>query len=596
MPETSRKARPTPSASGVLAKTPLPHLLIYANERRLRGSFVFTDEQGEAATVVVEDGLIRKIQTRAPVAYLGRVLYELGAINEEALNDSLAELAEGGRLHGQILLAKGAITEADLEEALRDQTQRKLRHLFTLPRETTFEFLAEVDLLEAVRSDTPTVDPYPAVWRGIREFPSWEHVQNVLLRVSRSRCRLAQTATLERFELLEDELAAAQCFGLRPMTMKELLATELLGPRLAGLLVYLLVITRQVELEKLSDAEQAAASVEGHTTQPPRESSVEKVAHAAVEGSPQPVARESTRESTRVPEQAPRDGDDLYGAAVRRPSVSTPVAAIRLSQMRAAVAASGHTTTPPSALPSPPPPPSPPTSLTPPSSPPPRDAVSAVERGPASGSAMIPISTSRPPPPGGSGSYPRQISFNLRSAYDSTRRLPTASSFNEAISDLPPLSPAETALADFKRAEACFARKNYDRAEVLCRAAYDADPTNAEFVALLGALEAQKTDDRTPGPLERALTLLDQAVQLNDGCERAFFYRAQVLQKIGRVAEAVDDYRVAARLNPYNVDALREIRLFEMRSRRAPASSEEPKPPPSAGEKPGLLERFFRRI
>ena len=53
------------------------------------------------------------MQTSEAVAYLGRVLLELGYIGEDELNSSLADLARekkmGPMLHGQLLVASGAL-------------------------------------------------------------------------------------------------------------------------------------------------------------------------------------------------------------------------------------------------------------------------------------------------------------------------------------------------------------------------------------------------------------------------------------------------------------------------------------------------------
>ena len=56
------------------------------------------------ATVIFRNGAIASVWTSAPVAHLGGVLYELGAIDDTTLNETLGEVARDKRLHGEILL------------------------------------------------------------------------------------------------------------------------------------------------------------------------------------------------------------------------------------------------------------------------------------------------------------------------------------------------------------------------------------------------------------------------------------------------------------------------------------------------------------
>src|SRR5262249_40357026 len=125
---------------GTLAKTPFPHLLVYTLERRLTGSIELRNGDTSAALILVNDGMPCKVRLAEPVAYLGVVLHELGLITDQQLNDSLARMAAERRLHGQILLEAGAVTQDSLVEGLRSQVVKKLEHLFSLPPETVFTY------------------------------------------------------------------------------------------------------------------------------------------------------------------------------------------------------------------------------------------------------------------------------------------------------------------------------------------------------------------------------------------------------------------------------------------------------------------------
>jgi tetratricopeptide (TPR) repeat protein len=74
--------------------------------------------------------------------------------------------------------------------------------------------------------------------------------------------------------------------------------------------------------------------------------------------------------------------------------------------------------------------------------------------------------------------------------------------------------------------------------------------------------------------------------------ERALFYRGVLLKRSGLADKALRDFRLAATLNPKNLDAVREVRLHEMRKR---SGGDEPPPGGGGGIGGGLLGKLFKR-
>ena len=85
-----------PTAQGVLAKTPLAHLIVYCLERKLRGALILrpdgNDDNAAADVVTFVDGWPAKIKITDSIEHLGRILLELGAIDDVAYNESLNRL------------------------------------------------------------------------------------------------------------------------------------------------------------------------------------------------------------------------------------------------------------------------------------------------------------------------------------------------------------------------------------------------------------------------------------------------------------------------------------------------------------------------
>jgi hypothetical protein len=244
-----------PSATGTLAKRPLAHLLIYALDRKLTGTFEIGDASGSSVHIVVTSGLVERVATSEPVTYLGHVLYEMGVIDDTVLSTSLAEVAAAKKLHGQVLLARGAIDTNQLAEGLRQQRGRKLSHAFGMPADATFAFYGDVDFVGPRPNDVEPLSPLPDVWRGVLAYPQWDHVRATLARVGGRPLRLLPEARPLELGFDEHERNATECLRMKPQTVPELAIVGGLPSQTTELLAYFLVITKQAQI-----AESFAAS------------------------------------------------------------------------------------------------------------------------------------------------------------------------------------------------------------------------------------------------------------------------------------------------------------------------------------------------
>jgi hypothetical protein len=259
--------RPEPSASGHFAKTPFPHVLLFAYERGLTGSMELHAPPEETATIVFVEGRPAKVRTSEPVAFLGRVLLELGTFDEDQLTDALLTAAQHRRLIGQTLLSSGLLSREQLDPGLVEQLGRRLRYLARLPVETEFRYYDGVDALEAYGGPARlTVDPFPFVWAAIRDAPSWEHARATLGRAGRAGLRLSVGAALGRFEMSRGEQAMAELLRTRPRTVQEVTSLGVVDPRAAQLVLYCLLVSKQVEL--LSDSQSRAPAVARPSARP----------------------------------------------------------------------------------------------------------------------------------------------------------------------------------------------------------------------------------------------------------------------------------------------------------------------------------------
>ncbi len=154
----------------------------------------------------------------------------------------------------------------------------------------------------------------------------------------------------------------------------------------------------------------------------------------------------------------------------------------------------------------------------------------------------------------------------------------------------------------FQKAEILLRRNNLAGAEEEVRRAVADDPKQPEYRALLAWLDAQKPN----ADVNASIAVLDQVLTELPNDLRARWYRGQLYKRAGRATRAVRDFRYIVEHDPRNVDAVREVRLYEMRQASGRGQSERPSDAPAArssrpaphsrqGESGSFLKRIFKK-
>ena len=564
--------RPPPTASGTLAKTPFLHLLLYAHEKRLTGSIeLFSPDQRSAAVVFV-NGEPGKVRTSEPVAYLGRVLKDLGHLTEEQLTSSLADLAkakaQGPMLHGELLVARGLVDSVARSNALHEQLARKLRHVGEMPGETAYAYYEGFDSLQRWGGEAEPVDPLPLLWAMLVESAPWGHVTAALGRISSSPLRLVPTHRVPRLGLGPAEVSAARLLSARPMNAADFARAGGLDERNARLLTYLLLVTKQVDVLAPAETPQVRRPSEpkepvvAHTSAPPLAAMPKGTSSGRYLSSlPAPPAGLSPELAERWREIVDRastiDRADYFmmldiARDASRDDVESAFFALvkrwhpdRLPQELAPV----------------------------------RDACSRVFARMSEAQATL-------------------VDDENRARY--MRLIADGSGSPEMQATVAKVVDAAT---NFQKAEVCFRRNDLGQAETFCRKALEDDSTQADYRAMLAWLVALKRENQTPEKTVESIRMLEGAIAMNEKCEKAYFWRGMLFQRLGKNELAVSDFKRAVELNPRNIDAAREVRLHYMRGgRRSSKPPREqrhstPAAPLKAGDsaKPGILERLFKK-
>lgn len=151
------------------------------------------------------------------------------------------------------------------------------------------------------------------------------------------------------------------------------------------------------------------------------------------------------------------------------------------------------------------------------------------------------------------------------------------------------------AAMEFQKAEILLKKNDLAGAETLARAAWQADNEQPDYLTLLTWIQALRRGDPPPFKEGATSTHFDDLIKTFDGIlqkeprfERALFFRGQLLKRSGRYDRAIRDFRLVADVNPKNIDAVREVRLYEMRKRGGKKGE--------GGEgEGGLFGKFFKR-
>ena len=236
-------ARASNTLTGDLRSRPLAVLLAGACERWTSGTFTFL-HGARCDKLTMRGGKIAVVRTTEPIAYLGGILYELGAIDVATLNETLHDVATTKRLHGDILVDRGCLTRDRIEDGLVEQTLRQVHHLFSLPEETKWTFREDVDDLAGARDESrPAVDTWQAIWRGLRDQPVAPHVRRTLAKID-GGIHLRDLQSVERFGLAPEEIALCERLSAQPSLLETLVSTSGLSVERTEVLVYLLALAR----------------------------------------------------------------------------------------------------------------------------------------------------------------------------------------------------------------------------------------------------------------------------------------------------------------------------------------------------------------
>src|SRR5580658_3650911 len=583
--------RPASSANGTLEKTPLVHLVLYALQNGLTGTMELSAPDGRRAGVLFLSGQPTKAYTSEPVSYLGTVMHELGYLSSEGLARSLEALAEaknrGPALHGQLLLEARAIDDRMLAASLRHQVAQKLRHVSTFPPQSAYAYYDLFDGLRGWGMDLEEgFDPVPMILGMLQANPPQAHLEAALASVGALPVRLSRNANVARLSLTLPQLAVVERLRDKPLRVPEVMAGSGLSESEIRLLVYLLLVTRHVDVVRTADVHSSGS-------------------YPTPRMSPFPKAGSQAPPPTRIPAARrvaapPKSPSPMQEAPVSHPPSSAPGLSAEMTQRweeivrrAASIDRSDYF------------------------------AILEVRRDATlEGVQASFFSLARkwhpdrlPPELAPVRDACSRVFARMSEAHSTLSDAAKRESYMQLLADgsgspetQEKVAKVIDAATNFQKAEVCLRRGDHAQAEALCQLALDADSTQSDYLAMMAWLQALKPENQSPEQTAKSLAMLTAAIKLNARCEMAYFWRGMLLRRLGKADAAMRDFREAVDLNPRNIDAAREVRLHRMRGGRfstkppitkgdsgSPPRRSSPMPAKREDGKPGLLNRFFKK-
>ena len=620
-----------PTATGTFGKTPLLHVLVSLLERRATGTLVVETTGSARSALWLESGVPTKMRLASPQARLGEILIEFGYVTRDVAAESYEHAQAKAQLFGAVLLAANVIDSETLAQALRLQLVRKLVVTSGLPGDTVFGFYEDVDYLSKWRSGPTPVSPLVVVWNLARSCADETSVATMADRIAGHPLRFHPMAKPQSFGFDRQQLEVVDVLRKKPQTLDALNRRGLVSPQTLERMVYTLTITRQLDFgRELSPIDFDNTAERFDQLLVPRQTSRSSFPAAAIQApSPAPPTVQP-----RVPDALPILPSST-GNAPEAPQTA-PMAPAQMKPRAAQASQPGaidHR----------------PTTNNDPQLKERRRQIEATSTALAGQDYFEVLGIGRDAPT----QVAHEAFLKLAKLYHPDR-LP------EALSDLKVqatkifarVSEAHQTLTDplkrkayldgsksqaaddetekvrrvlraagsFQKAEVLFKKRMLAAAELESNRALEDDPEQPDYLALYAWIQSCKSD--TEARLPELLKMVSDAVTRNPASEKNRYYRVQLLKRLGKIDEAVADCRIIVDKNPHHVDALREIRLWEMRKpAQKSGSGTKPTPgarttsthsrssippsnsppaarrstPPPQGNQGGLLGRLFKR-
>lgn len=301
--------------NGNLADDPLPTLLHQQFAHKATGILHIQNRAGRH-DIYLRGGYPVAVNLPGSAELLGKVLFEMGILDEATYKKTLAEPPPPGQRYGDMLLAKRLCTEDQMRLALKAQVRRKLHRLFFL-NEGTYEFVAGEHDQGLQRSESLRIHPARAIYHGVRSSWNAERLKGALFLLDGKaiKCTLDNEG-VARYGVGPDDGRVAELLRKGYWTVADLVDAAGLPPQPVHALVYALYITEALDIKSAAEVPRLRKRTD--TPLPPNAMPASPNALADLSG-----AYKMPSQMTPLPQAPPTDASGAYkmpSGAFRFPS------------------------------------------------------------------------------------------------------------------------------------------------------------------------------------------------------------------------------------------------------------------------------------
>lgn len=505
-----------PAAEGNFGKTPFAHILVYLYERQLSGTLEIRSSADEVTAYFLE-GKPAKVRTSLKGKGLGHILHDLKLITEDQLRAAQHQMMRQGGLMGEILVRMQAIDSTALVAGLREQLLIKLVDVYGMT-DGAYAFFEGVNLLLGYGSDELyQLDPYPLLMAGARIHGEKLRLNQVLMSLKGRWISLKAVDALKRFRLDREEREVCRELLRGAITLEELFQSGKYGPHVIRRTVYILLITKELTVSDVPPQSPRTSLA------PEQKQHLESI--PPVKPSPEASNPEIVALRERIQTKAAAIGSQNYFEMLGL-SQDASIEDVRKAFFR--LAKEFH---------------------------PDRSAKAGFQD---LEETLEYIFSNL------SEAQRALIDPETRAEYEATMmEAPTRTSVPPGPRDADKVRDALEAEKHFQKAVVLMRREQWDACLELVDRARQLSPKEGEYLAVWVYLQSRIRP--VSSPVEDLIAHLRRAEEMAPKSERVHLYLAQLLKRVGHNEEAKTHFQRVVEANPRNIEALRELRLMEMR-------------------------------
>ncbi len=143
---------------------------------------------------------------------------------------------------------------------------------------------------------------------------------------------------------------------------------------------------------------------------------------------------------------------------------------------------------------------------------------------------------------------------------------------------------------NFQKVDVLVKRRRYDEALRICDEVMEVVRKEADYPAMKAWILLLKHGIDDEAVADEIRSLLKLTFRLNTDHVQGHFVRAHFLKRMGKHDKALQHFKKVAKLDPKNLEAIREVRIGSMRQSRGRSSA-----PPGARKRPNIFGKFFKK-